>query len=463
MTNIYPTRTLFYIILVPYLAFYFIFGFILYPSRNFLHSLSFRSNHQGISYVLNLFRYWTFSLYFIVSELWASTGVPLLFWSCANEVYEFDQAKRIYPLMSFIGNFGPVFAGLTMSIVSNFVSKFTKDDEKAFETSLKILTLCITAAGGIVSYLHYKIRAITDKERANQSLSTPWTASAEDPTITQQGSPQEAPKSPRLTLKDSILTLTSSEYLINIAIMVISYCLTFEFSELIWKAAVRSAFPQKNDYLKFMGNYGMFVGTAAFLMMFITTDFLTKFGWKTTALITPLIMTTFASIFFYCLLGKGIQSKSTLLIAVYAGLLNSVLAKATRYAAFDPIKEMAYIQLPSNIRLKGKAAIDVLGARIGKSGGALIQQLLVLWFGNLFNGAGIVAVLFYLTIAVWISKFFIDSTLLQSFPNLIFCFVHLFLFVFLNRISFHLSKACRKSTEENSERRGKVEEGAAAN
>jgi len=28
----------------------------------------------------NLMRYWSFSLFFIVSELWASAGVPLLFW-----------------------------------------------------------------------------------------------------------------------------------------------------------------------------------------------------------------------------------------------------------------------------------------------------------------------------------------------------------------------------------------------
>jgi len=29
---------------------------------------------------MNLLRYWSFSLFFIVSELWASAGVPLLFW-----------------------------------------------------------------------------------------------------------------------------------------------------------------------------------------------------------------------------------------------------------------------------------------------------------------------------------------------------------------------------------------------
>jgi ATP:ADP antiporter, AAA family len=37
-----------------------------------------------------------FSVYYIVSELWGSAGIPLLFWTCANEVTPIKQAKRFY-------------------------------------------------------------------------------------------------------------------------------------------------------------------------------------------------------------------------------------------------------------------------------------------------------------------------------------------------------------------------------
>lgn len=47
-------------------------------------------------------------------------------------------------------------------------------------------------------------------------------------------------------------------------------------------------------------------------------------------------------------------------------------------------------------QVKGKAAIDVLGARLGKSGGALAQQGLVVACGSIITGAPVLATLFAL-------------------------------------------------------------------
>lgn len=62
---------------------------------------------------------------------------------------------------------------------------------------------------------------------------------------------------------------------------------------------------------------------------------------------------------------------------------------------------MAYIPLDDESKVKGKAAIDVLGSRIGKSGGSFLQQGLVLYFGNIISAAPVVGLIFYTVLWKW--------------------------------------------------------------
>lgn len=91
LANIFSTRALFYITVTPFIAFYCLFAFVLYPLRHALHPMSIPVPSGGLSFAVNLLRHWTFSLYYIVSELWGSAGIPLLFWSCANDVIRIEQ------------------------------------------------------------------------------------------------------------------------------------------------------------------------------------------------------------------------------------------------------------------------------------------------------------------------------------------------------------------------------------
>ena len=45
------------------------------------------------------------------------------------------------------------------------------------------------------------------------------------------------------------------------------------------------------------------------------------------------------------MLGNIQQSRKTLMQALWVGMLQNVLSKATKYALFDPTKEMSYIPL----------------------------------------------------------------------------------------------------------------------
>jgi AAA family ATP:ADP antiporter len=85
-------------------------------------------------------------------------------------------------------------------------------------------------------------------------------------------------------------------------------------------------------------------------------------------------------IFFAFFMMEGHSIYSTLPIVVMLGTVQIVLIKGVKYALFDATKEMAFIPADEQIRSKGKAAVDVVGLRMAKASGSLVQSLLFMIF-----------------------------------------------------------------------------------
>ncbi|CAM9109217.1 unnamed protein product, partial [Hapterophycus canaliculatus] len=165
LSNHVGSRALFHLTITPFFIFYAVFAFVMYPMRGILHHSegAMGKGEHMFSHMINIGRFWMFSLYYVVSELYGSAGVPLLFWTCANEVTPMSQAKRFYPLFAILGNLGPIASGQTVAYVSRN-RPAGMDAEMAFERTLKILTSLILGAGGSIVVLYEVILSISKRE-----------------------------------------------------------------------------------------------------------------------------------------------------------------------------------------------------------------------------------------------------------------------------------------------------------
>jgi len=157
-----------------------------------------------------------------------------------------------------------------------------------------------------------------------------------------------------------------------------------------------------------MGNFSSATGAVTLIMMLLGRTIFQKFGWRVAALVTPSMIGITGSMFFALnIFSSTFAPLSTalgttpLMLAVLIGAAQNILSKSSKYSLFDPCKEMAYIPLDQESKTKGKAAVDVIGNPLGKSGGSFIQQILIFGVGSLAAATPYLAVILGGLVYVW--------------------------------------------------------------
>lgn len=360
LSNHFRRSILFYGIIIFFLLFICLFGFYLYPNIDSL------SPHASADWLLEklgannahwvaIYRNWVQSIFFVLAELWGQVVIFLLFWGFVNQICNFNEAKRSYNLFIAGGDLAQMFTG---PLVCYFTGKYLATQ---FNLALQGLCLCILFFGFMIMLLHW---FITKKVLKDERLYQPEVKSLEQKT--------------KLSLLDSLKFIVRSPYLRFIAVMVVAYGLTMNLTEVTWKANLKLAYPNTGAYQSFMATVSSSVGVCSFFItMFFSGLIIRRLGWHFCAQLPPFVIGATSLLFLILFLNQGWLGASPLVPIVLFGAFQNVSTKVMKYAFFDATKEMSFIPLDQESKVKGKAAIDVVGSRLGKSGAAWIQIVLI--------------------------------------------------------------------------------------
>lgn len=399
LSNMLSKENLFYTTIIPFLIFFGVFAYFLYPNRDLLHpnaSADYLQSFlpEGLAGLVAVYRNWTFSVFYILSELWGSVVLSLLFWGFANDITRVLEAKRFYSLFGLGANLALLFSGPAIVYVSD-IRKHLPEGVDAWQMSLNYLMGMVVIAGLAIIAIYWWI---------NRNVLT-------DPRFYDPTEEKKAKKDkPKMGVLESFVYLAKSNYILCLAILVIAYGICINLVEVTWKSQLKLQYPNANDYSTFMGKFSFVTGLVTiFMMLFVGGNLIRRKGWGFAALVTPVVLLiTGAGFFAFVLFRENLAGfiamlgTTPLMLAVLFGAAQNVMSKSAKYSLFDPTKEMAYIPLDQESKVKGKAAIDVVGARLGKSGGSFIQQGLLVALGSLAAITPYIAVILFVIIFAWI-------------------------------------------------------------
>ncbi len=400
LSNLLSKPKLFYTMISIFIGFFVLFGLFIYPNKDFLHPTAAADYlqtilPQGFNGLIAIFRNWSFALFYVMSELWGSVALSLLFWGFANDTTKTSETKRFYGVFGIGGNLAMLVSGPLIIYFSRIRQNIPGEGD-AWGVSLNYMMGMVVLSGLIIMGIYWWInsRVLTDTRFYNVAE--------------QQRAKKQKPK---MSLKESFRYLAQSKYIGLLATLVVSYGIAINLVEVTWKNQLKILFQGNvNDYSAFMGEFSLLTGAITILMMlFVSGNVIRRFGWTVAAMITPVVLLVTGVGFFSFVIFKDSLSgliamfgTSPLVLAVLFGQAQNIMSKSTKYALFDPTKEMTYVPLDQEGKVKGKAAIDVVGARLGKSGGALINQGLILFFGSISMITPYVAGVLFLIIFAWI-------------------------------------------------------------
>lgn len=370
----------FYIIITPFLVYYALFGFVIHPNSAWFHPshetiAALNASFPALTGLIDVYSCWSYSLFYILTEIWGNAMISLMFWEFANHVVAIGESKRFYGLFAVIANVALIISGYFVYFCSNTIQSIVHHGQDVWVLSIYFLMGSVTVMGIFVIYVFRWMHTHILYEGKANGFS--------------DESVKHVPK--RASLLQSARLVATSREILLILVLVLSYTITVSLLEIQWKHQLNLfCHGNRGLYNGYMGLYSSVTGLVTiFCGLVISTRLLHSGTWFRAAVITPLCFLIIGGFYFIHiiyprLLGSVLIgfSMSPLAFTAAAGGVVVLLLKSIKYTLFDPTKEMAYIPLSEELRTKGKAAVDVLGSNFGESSSGYIHLALFALFAT---------------------------------------------------------------------------------
>lgn len=394
LANILARDKLYFCITGFFISFFLIYAFFLGPNQHYIHPnmALIIQKFPHFKFQIMMIENWSTTVFYIMSELCGTVLLTLLFWQLANDIYNIKEAKKTYASFGLIGQTGLVVAGFVQHNVSSYFLENTATKGEWDET-IKWLMVSIFVSGLILMFIYNWIcqNVISDTQLCDRKHN------AKNEKVS-------------LSIKDSFRYVFSSKYLWLIMVIVFCYGVGVNMIEIVWKSQLRIQYQNENSYSAFIGKFHIYFGCVTIFVMLFGTYILRKFKWIVPALFTPVGAGMTGIVFFSLIIFQDFFKSylddlnlNILSMAVFFGSTQVILFKSFNYAFVDSTKEMAFIPLDRELRVKGKAAVDVIGGRFGKAFGAILQQFMFHFISpNLQNLTMEIFFIFVITMFLWL-------------------------------------------------------------
>lgn len=371
-------KTLYFFVAV-LLSCYAVFAFCLYPFRNELYLNHLADSLKvvlpiGCKGFITMISYWIYTFFYLAAELWAMMILTVLFWGYLNETTSVEQAKLFYPLCVFTGNCAGILSGQTSRFLCHSLTSYL-----SWQETMQWMVIIVLICGiGIMSINRCLFKLYHPSISAIKSTKS----------------------SHSVSFKDSLLSIFQSRPLFCIALLVVGFGLTSNLIEVVWKESIKRVYPEPQAYNAYVNQLTSIIGALAVIMSLVSRRIFQIFNWSQVALITPvtLFMTSFVFFLSLQLSSEQLIPLSTFLnmhpfyLVMTLGSIYYVLALTAKYTIFDMCKEMAFLSIEPDQRMRAKSVIDSVGSRLGKSGSSCLYQVLLITFGSTAGHIPIVGV-----------------------------------------------------------------------